>query len=669
MNRRLLISLIVILIVCLALTVAGIAVMSTAVLQSPTTVGGAASRSTTSPSPTLSTSATLPPGTPLANVPGTTADALRTTQIPERNLYQIVPRLRKNPALLTPAPTPQAKPRKLGDRDTFYVVENASTGKYRTVTATLQAIVPHAYYWVETGINADGAALTKSADFFEKSIYPTDHKYFGQEMSPGPDGDVHIHVLITRFQDAAGYFSSEDTFPASLVPFSNDRNIIYLNYDAIKPGTDDFSADSAHEFQHLIHSYESVHKTGWIDEGMGDLAIKVNGFDVGGVLRLFARNPDTQLNTWANEPQASLAHYAASYLFFDYTAGRFGPDFTQQVIHAPAEGANGIQAVLDQRTPKMSFEDLFADWAIANLLNSSATGDGKYAYTNEPSFRITNEPSLSQYPVTRNGQMHEYATDYFSLTPSGGDITVNFEGATTNKLLPADAHSGQWVWYSNRADLADMTLTREVDLSNVSKATLQFWTWYDIEKNFDYAYVEASTNGGTTWDILPAKNSTTENPNGASYGPAFTSRSGATSDNAPAQWIQDQVDLTSYAGKKILVRFEYITDDAFNSPSWALDDITIPEINFSDNVEGGANGWKADGFVRSDNVLPQRYIVQVVEVGNTTRVERLQLDNQNRGSITISGLGKDLTRAELVINAFAPTTTETTSYQVSIIPK
>ncbi len=670
MNRRLLVSLIVILIVCLALTVAGIAVASTAaVLQLPRLLSGPALVPTVLPPQTLSTSATLPPETPLPDVPGTTADVLRTTQIPERNLYEIVPRLRKDLALLTPVPTPQAKLVKLGDSDTFYVVENASTGKYRTVTATLQASVPHAYYWVETGINVDGAALKKSADFFENSIYPTNHKYFGQEMSPGPDGDVHIHILITRFQDAAGYFSSEDTFPDSLVPFSNDRNIIYLNYDAIKPGSDDFSADSAHEFQHLIHSYESVHKTGWIDEGMGDLAIKVNGFDVGGVLRLFARNPDTQLNTWANEPQASLAHYAASYLFFDYTAGRFGPEFTQQVIHAPAEGVNGVQAVLDQRTPKMSFEDLFADWAVANMLNDKATGGGKYAYTNEPSFRITNEPSLSQYPVTRNGQMHEYATNYYTLTPSGGDITVSFQGATTNKLLPADAHSGHWVWYSNRADLADMTLTREVDLSNVNKATLQFWTWYDIEKNFDYAYVEASTNGGTTWDILAGKNSTTENPNGASYGPAFTGRAGAAKDNAPAQWIQDQVDLSPYAGKKILVRFEYITDDAFNAPGWAIDDISIPEINFSDDIEGGANGWRADGFLRSDNVLPQHFIVQVVEVGSTTRVERIQLDDQNRGSITISGLGKDLTRAELVINAFAPTTTETTSYQVSIAPK
>lgn len=669
MNRKLLITLLAIIAVCVVLLVAGAVVLGSRLAPRPTALANVPSSATSAPQALLPESST-----PLPSVDLTTENALKTTEIPERNLYEIVPSLKKNLALLTPVPTPVAKAWRIGDKDTFFVVENASTGKYRTVTATLQVAVPHAYYWVEDGINFDKAALQKSADVFESTIYPTNHKYFGNEMSPGPDGDVHIHILNTRFQDAAGYFSSEDTFPRNIVPFSNARNIIYLNMDALKPGTDEYSADTAHEFQHLIHSYEAQHKTGWIDEGMGDLAIKVNGYDVGGVLRLFGRNPNTQLDTWANDPQASLAHYAASYLFFDYTAGRFGPDFTRQVIHAPGEGINGIQAVLDQRTPKMQFDDLFADWAVANYLNDPTIENGRYAYTNEKTFRIQNEPILSQFPITRTAQMREYATNYFALQPSStgatpAAITVYFTGTTTAKLLPADARSGKWMWYSNRADLANMTLTRQVDLTQVTKATLQYSAWYDIEKNFDYGYVEASTDGGKTWDILPAKNSNTDNPNGASYGPAYTARSGTSDDNAPAQWVQDQVDLSPYSGKTILIRFQYITDDAYNAPGWALDDISIPESNWTDNVEGGDSGWQAKGFVRTDNVLPQHFTVQVVETGAKTVVDRIALDNQNRGSLTIDSFGKDVSRAELVITAGAPTTTEQASYEFAVVPK
>ena len=140
-------------------------------------------------------------------------------------------------------------------------------------------------------------------------------------------------------------------------------------------------------------------------------------------------------------------------------------------------------------------------------------------------------------------------------------------------------------------------------------------------------------------------------------------------DKSPAQWVQDQFDLTPYAGKTILLRLEYITDDAYNAPSWAVDDISIPEIGFNDDVEGGANGWTVDGFIRTDNVLPQRFVVQVVGQGKATTVSRLQLDSQNRGNLTITGFGKDVTRAELIVTAQAPTTTEQAEYQFGIVPK
>ena len=664
---RLSIALIALLTVCLCLAFVGIGALlifrATGVTQ-PVALG-------VSPTPGDPPASAPLPGTPLPSVSETTADALLHAQIPERDLYQVVPRLRKDLALLTPVPTPAAHTHQVGDTDTFYVLEDASTGKYRSVSAALQAITPHSYFWVEDGMNFDQAAVQAAADFFEQHVYPTDHKYFGSEQSPGIDGDVHINVLNTRFQQAAGYFSAEDTYPRILVPFSNQRNIIYMNIQALQMANDEYKADLGHEFQHLIHNFEAQHKTGWIDEGMGDLAIKVNGFPVGGVLGLYARNPDVQLNTWANDPRFMLPHYAASYLFFDYAAGRFGPDFTREVIHAPEEGINGIQAVLDQHQEGMHFDDLFADWAVANYLNDPSIENGRFAYTNESSFHVSGETVLSQYPVNRTAHMHEYASNYYSLQPAGGDVTLYFTGTTTAKLLPVDAHGGRWMWYSNRADLADMTLTRQVDLSNVNKATLQFSAWYDIELNFDYAYVEASTDGGKTWDILPGKYTTTDNPNGASYGPAYTGRSGVADQksNQPAQWIQEQVDLTPYAGKAILLRFETITDDAYNAPGLAIDDISIPEINFSDDAENGANGWQASGFIRTDNVLPQHYIVQVVESGTSTQVVRVPLDDQNRGTLAIKGFGKSVTQGELIVTADAPTTTEGTDYQLSVVPQ
>ena len=62
--------------------------------------------------------------------------------------------------------------------------------------------------------------------------------------------------------------------------------------------------------------------------------------------------------------------------------------------------------------------------------------------------------------------------------------------------LPADAHSGKYAFWSNKGDSSDMTLTRSFDFTEVNgPIEFSYWTWYDIEKGYDYVYLEASTDG------------------------------------------------------------------------------------------------------------------------------------------------------------------------------
>ena len=44
-----------------------------------------------------------------------------------------------------------------------------------------------------------------------------------------------------------------------------------------------------------------------------------------------------------------------------------------------------------------------------------------------------------------------------------------------------------------------------------------------------------------------------------------------------AQWVSEQIDLSPFAGKQILLRFEYVTDGALNKPGFLLDNIAIPD--------------------------------------------------------------------------------------------
>ncbi len=85
--------------------------------------------------------------------------------------------------------------------------------------------------------------------------------------------------------------------------------------------------------------------------------------------------------------------------------------------------------------------------------------------------------------------------DYINIT-CAGDHTLTFSGSTAIGLLPPTSDSGEYAFWSNKGDESDMTLTREFDFTSVSGPSRSvYWTWYDIEEDWDYLYLEASTDG------------------------------------------------------------------------------------------------------------------------------------------------------------------------------
>ena len=590
-----------------------------------------------------------------------TARVVSHSTLPQRDLLELAYRLQGLSPSLTTKDSDNPPTHELGDEETFWL-HNVNSNSFFTAIATLRYETAHTYWWVEEGYQISQAALEKSAWNFENHTYPTNRRVFGTEWTPGIDGDPHIHIFLGNVPGVGGYFSSPDEYPVQIRPQSNQHEMFYISLDNAMPGNGYFDGILAHEFEHMIHWATDRDEDTWVNEGLSELAGQINGYDVGGSDRLFTAQPDTQLTTWP-ELEDSAPHYGAAYLLLSYFREQFGEEAVRQLVAQPANGIHGFDAVLKKADPaQRQFTDLFADWLVANYLDDPDLAEHRYGYVN---LQIEQPQYASQhttYPVNQQGTVHQYAADYI-LFEGAGTLTIEFTGSLLVPLVGNNVHSGDYQWWSNRGDESDTTLTRAFDLGELQEATLQVWMWYDLETDYDYAYVELSTDEGQTWHLLGNEHTTTANPSGSSYGPAFT---GASGGEGEARWSRETFDLTPYTGQPVLVRFEVITDDTLNRPGLCLDDISIPELGYLTDVESGADDWQAEGWVRVTDHIPQQFLVQLLTLGTQVRVERMALDEQMHGTITIAGLGQDVDQAVLVVAAMAPATTEWAAYSYRV---
>ncbi|MEA3440740.1 MAG: immune inhibitor A, partial [Chloroflexota bacterium] len=304
---------------------------------------------------------------------------------------------------------------------------------------------------------------------------------------------------------------------------------------------------------------------------------------------------------------------------------------------------------------------------VANYLLDKNVGDGRYTYSNLPSATnpletetISNCPSIGN---TRD--VHQYGVDYVRIT-CPGEHTLNFEGSVQVDLLPVDPHSGEYGFWSNKGDESDMTLTRRFDFRDHSgPLTFNYWTWYDLEDNFDYVYLLASQDG-ETWQILTTPSGTPDDPTGRSYGWAYNGESiGNDSGTGQTGWVHESIDISHLAGKQVYLRFEYLTDAAVNGEGFLLDDIAIPQTGYIADFEQDDGGWTGEGFVRIQNHLPQTFRLAVIRRGGTTSVDHYTLDGDNALIIPLE-IGGDVEEVVLVISGTTRFTRQKAAYRFSI---
>lgn len=633
------------------------AVPTIEILPSPT-LAPAFAETPTKVEPTAAPTATAVPQ-PAFNAPNditqdpiaahniTNLNRLYETHYPAHDYFETANRLGKYGLTARTVNTPTYE---IGDTQSFYVDEGE-------ITAVLMATVGNTYFWVDNRLDYNQADVTAAAERLMEDYYPRLTNLFGQEWQPGIDNDPHFSILhLSGEADGSelGYFSDTDEYPRELYSESNEEELVYLIMGPLEFGEELYYGTMVHEVQHLIQWSMDSNEATWLNEGLSQLAEIYSGLETADTYD-YLRQPDIRLNSWAYEDDVIDAHYAGAYLYATYLWEQLGENAIQELSRHPANGMAGVHAILNGYDPARDLVQFTADWAAANYLDNPAAGP-TYYYRSLDFGRPDMELRLDEAELDEIKELNQFGVHYIDLDYRG-ESTVTFAGDTLVNLIDAPPRSGQQMWFAPAQNDSNLQLTAAFDLSQLTSATLKFSAWYDLEEDYDFAYITISTDNGQTWDILsPGQLRVGE------YGPAFNGRSTDHADNQDG-WIKEAIPLDTYVGQTVMIRFEVLTDSAVLGRGLALDDISIPELGYATDVEGGNDGWQANGFLQTGWQIPQQWAVQLIEDGPNPTVTRLPLNEFNQGEWPLTvGKGGGI----LVITPLTPFTADPATYWLQV---
>jgi len=487
-----------------------------------------------------------------------------------------------------------------------------------------------------TQVNAIGSE-------FDRRIWASDVFHFGvyKDRSPAPGADgQRVAVMIYNIRDDAYYGYSPNYVGGYFLNTVNDAaqlNAVFLDsFDWVHrtgpSGSPPYLVEGtlAHEFAHLIQNDTESQQADFIKEGLAELATqflygpRATSDEIGQYLLSY----QDSLTGWNN----SLADYGDAALWQDFlweqrggwlladpvgkpapaawrvkpgwsplanTSLKFrdqGDRFIWKVAHDPGTGLD----VFAHQLPggMKTVERSFRDWTLANLLDGRVH-ESRWNYRNlrlggPDSGGATIAAGVAQQgaaglsgappfdvPLTA-APWSAYYCSFVAPTPRA---SVSFAGTKSEGVLPP---TGTYEWWGGTGDYANHTLTRRIDDVQAGDM-LTFQTWFDIEQDFDFGYVEASTDG-MTWSQLPQLTSLPASWYNINMSDAADYQPGGLTGNSGG-WQTAQYSLEGYTGT-VYLRFRYATDVSTELTGWYVDDLSVGTA-FVDNV-ATRSGWVAD---------------------------------------------------------------------------
>lgn len=311
-----------------------------------------------------------------------------------------------------------ASAEKVGDTTGFFVDQYYSANSEQSISAVLVKDINNAYFYVEKLFweskgqqekNEILELIEKLSVNYRYEIYPTLTNAFGTESIPGYDAKLTV-LFHPMKSEALGYTRTADGYEKITNPFSNQREMVYLNADKIKEPL--LKESLAHEFMHLItfsqkeKAYGTVEDT-WLNEARSEYAVTLLGYNdedketyLDKRISDFINNSSDSLTEWRN----SNYDYGIVSLFTHYLVEKYGSEILVDSLHSEKKGIESINEALEENKRNVTFSQIFSDFSVAIYINDCSVSD-KYCFKNERLKNVRILPYSNFLPFSGNSSL------------------------------------------------------------------------------------------------------------------------------------------------------------------------------------------------------------------------------------------------------------------------
>ncbi len=303
-----------------------------------------------------------------------------------------------------------------------------------------------------------------------------------------------------------------------------------------------------------------------------------------GAKNIFSMTPEVGPGFWPDP--ANIEYLNKLALHQNITAAQLLLNYVQAKITdislTPNSGALNVEiahAGLHQGASTVSLTSLEADF---NILTPAYTVNLQHLDTLVKSFdytasniadgQIIKFVLLVQNDVIENRDTIELAywsNDLIAFSETGEHLdTWSGEWATTTESFHTADKSITDSPNENYPSSAEtLTMTPELDLTNVLGAELTFFAKWDIEANYDFAQIMATKDNGLTFQPLCGlwtKSGTNDQDENQ---PLY--------DGTQNSWVQEIIDLQDFVGSKVKIAFRMVSDNYVEKDGFYFDDLKL----------------------------------------------------------------------------------------------